>query len=223
MEMRKLIYSALAILILCGCEQNVTGGASTASIARELSGALLEAMSTPEVVDTRTIVTRQIIESAGIPLLFIEKESGQNGTLSLFPGSNMSETWLSADGATVSLIDGELAATRGLGNDLMGSIVPAAATFEQRLENSYSKTMRFLTADDQNNDLGLECTMRQSQKSEQIVIFEKTHEVLKYVETCTNEDYILENLFWKDAEGLTMMSKQFHSPSLGQLLIMRLK
>ena len=83
--------------------------------------------------------------------------------------------------------------------------------------------MRFLTADDQNDDLSLECTVRQFHKSEEIVIFEKSHEVLKFSETCKNENYVLENLFWQNSEGLTVMSKQFHSQSVGQLLIMRLK
>ena len=221
--MRKSIYRALALLALCGCTQNIKNETSSFSIVSELSGALREAMSTPELVDTRITVTRQIIESAGIPLLFIEKESGQNGTLSLYPGSNTVETWLSADGATVSLSNGELVATRGLGDDLMGSVVPKATTFKQRLGNPYTKTMRFLTADDQNADLNLECTMRQFHKTEEILIFEKMHEVSKYLETCTNEDYILENLFWQNSEGLTLMSKQFHGPSVGQLLIMRLK
>jgi hypothetical protein len=221
--MRKSIYRALALLALCGCTQNIKNETSSFSIVSELSGALREAMSTPELVDTRKTVTRQIIESAGIPLLFIEKESGQNGTLALYPGSNTLETWLGADGATVSLNNGELVATRGLGNDLMGSIVPRATTLKERLGNPYTKTMRFLTADDQNDDLILECTVRQFHKSEEIVIFEKSHEVLKYFETCKTENYALENLFWQNAEGLTIMSKQFHSPSVGQLLIMRLK
>ena len=221
--MRKSIYRALVLLALCGCTQNIKNETSSFSIVSELSVALREAMSTPELVDTRKTVTRQIIESAGIPLLFIEKESGQNGTLALYPGSNTLETWLGADGATVSLNNGELVATRGLGNDLMGSIVPRVKTLKQRLGNSYTKTMRFLTADDQNDDLSLECTMKVFHTSEEIVIFEKIYEVLKYFETCKNENYALENLFWQNSEGLTMMSKQFHSPSVGQLLIMRLK
>ena len=221
--MRKSIYRALVLLVLCGCTQNIKNETSSFSIVSELSVALREAMSTPELVDTRKTVTRQIIESAGIPLLFIEKESGQNGTLYLYPGSNTLETWLGADGATVSLNNGELVATRGLGNDLMGSIVPRATTLKERLGNPYTKTIRFLTADDQNDDLSLECTVRQFHKSEQIIIFEKIHEVLKYFETCTNKNYVFENLFWQNSEGLTMMSKQFHSLSVGQLLIMRLK
>ena len=208
--MRKSIYRALALLALCGCTQNIKNETSSFSIVSELSVALREAMSTPELVDTRKTVTRQIIESAGIPLLFIEKESGQNGTLALYPGSNTLETWLGADGATVSLNNGELVATRGLGNDLMGSIVPRATTLKERLGNPYTKAMRFLTADDQNNDLSLKCTMRLFHKTEEIVIFEKTHEVLKYFETCTNENYVLENLFWQNSEGVTVMSKQFH-------------
>ena len=190
--MRKSIYRALVLLVLFGCTQNKKDEpsevyliselsrawkASEVSIIRELSGALREAMSTPQLVDTRKTVTRQIIESAGIPLLFIEKESGQNGTLSLYPGSNTVETWLSADGATISLSNGELVATRGLGDDLMGSVLPEATTLKQRLGNPYTKTMRFLTADDQNNDFSLECTMRRFHKSEEIVIFEKSHEV----------------------------------------------
>ena len=210
-------------MVLCGCTQNIKNETSSFSIVTELSGAWTEAMSTPIIVDTRKIITRQIIESAGSPLLFIEKESGQNGTLFLYPGSNTAETWLSVDGATVSLINGELVATRGLGDDLMGSVVPEATTFKQRVGNLYTKKMRFLTADDQNHDVSLQCTMSKFHKYEEIIIFEKTHRVLKYLETCTAEKYVLKNLFWQNSAGLTMMSKQFHSPSVGQLLIMRLK
>ena len=221
--MTKSIYRALALLVLCGCTQNIKNEASSASLASELGDAWREALSTPKVVDTRKIITRQIIESAGSPLLFIEKESGQNGTLFLYPGSNTFETWLSTDGATISLNNGELVATRGLGNDLMGSVVPKAKTFKQRMENSYTKKMRYLTADNQSIDLSLECTMRQFNRREEIIIFEKKHSVLKYFETCATKEYVLENLFWQNSEGLTIMSKQFHSPSVGELLIMRLK
>ena len=221
--MRKSIYRALAFLVLTGCTQDIKNEASSVSIASQLIGAWRESVSTPKVVDTRKIITRQIIEGADIALLFIEMESGQNGTLALYPGSNTVETWLGADGATVSLSNGELVSTRGLGNDLMGSVVPEATTLKQRLGSSYTKTMRFLTADDQNSDLRLECTVRKFHKHEEIVIFEKAHEVLKYFEACKSENYILENLYWQNSKGLTVMSKQFHSPSVGKLLIMRLK
>ena len=50
-----------------------------------------------------------------MPLLFAELGSGQNGTLSKYPGEGVnSTTWIGVDGATITLKNGLLIATRGM-------------------------------------------------------------------------------------------------------------
>ena len=72
-------------------------------------------------VDARNLLSREQIDAAKIPVLFVELESGQNGTLTPYPGHGLGQTWLGADGATITLERGILKASRGMGDDLMGS------------------------------------------------------------------------------------------------------
>ena len=82
----------------------------------------MNARSTSTILlDTRKIITRKKIDDAKIPVLFVELENGQNGTLTLYPGEGVGETWLGADGATITLESGIVKATRGMKNDIMGS------------------------------------------------------------------------------------------------------
>ena len=56
-----------------------------------------------------------------MPVLFVGLTSGQNGILTPYPGQGDGQTWLGADGATITLGKGVLKASRGMGDDLMGS------------------------------------------------------------------------------------------------------
>ena len=74
-----------------------------------------------QFVDARDLINREEIDAANIPVLFVELASGQNGTLTPYPGQGVGQTWLGADGATITLERGVLKASRGMGDDLMGS------------------------------------------------------------------------------------------------------
>ena len=74
-----------------------------------------------QLIDARNLINRKQIDAANIPVLFVELASGQNGTLTPYPGQGVGQTWLGADGATITLERGILKASRGMGDDLMGS------------------------------------------------------------------------------------------------------
>ena len=67
-------------------------------------------------------------------------ENGQNGTLTLYPGS-YGETWLGADGVTIT-IGKVMKATRGMRNDIMVAIQKAKWS---EIKNSNKKYTRYLT------------------------------------------------------------------------------
>ena len=55
----------------------------------------VQAQTTPEnFVDARKLVTRDKIDASGIEVLFVELESGKNGTSVKYPGANVGEVWL---------------------------------------------------------------------------------------------------------------------------------
>ena len=90
-----------------------------------------------QFIDARNLINREQIDAANIPVLFVELASGQNGTLTPYPGQGVGQTWLGADGATITLERGVLKASRGMGDDLMGSSssMPPWSKINKKTEN----------------------------------------------------------------------------------------
>ena len=70
-------------------------------------------------IDARKLLNRKQIDNFDIPILFVELQSGQNGTLTPYPGKGVGQH-VSVDGATVMLDKSRR--PRGMGDDLMGAI-----------------------------------------------------------------------------------------------------
>lgn len=230
--MMRLVYNSLLILFVgvgVGCSRTISDDKEVSDYIieyRETITSLVvpeQVSNNKKIIDARKVITRQMIEAEGIPLLFVEKRNGQNWTLALFPGENIQETWIGGGGAALSLYNGELVATRGFESDLMGTSVLNSKAFSQRLSASYIKKIRYLKADNKNGDHILRCKMTKSKEKEIIEVFELKHTVSKYSESCVIEESIITNEFWQDSAGITIMSKQFHSDAVGYLLIMKLK
>ena len=119
--MKQTLIIILAFVVLMSCSNSSdfeTGEIKAIKILRE---AVIARYKSTTLLDTRKIITRKKIDDAKIPVLFVELENGQNGTLTLYPGEGIGETWLGADGATITLENGIIKATRGMRRDVMGS------------------------------------------------------------------------------------------------------
>ena len=119
--MNKFLACLSFILTLASCSnapEMETGEIRTLQLLKKA----FEGSNKPKrFIDARNLINREQIDAASTPVLFIELESGQNGTLTPYPGQGVGQTWLGADGATVTLERGVLKASRGMGDDLMGS------------------------------------------------------------------------------------------------------
>ena len=121
MEINKFITSLAFIVILASCSnapETETGEIRTLELLKE---ALDSSNKQRQFIDARNLINRKQIDAANIPVLFVELASGQNGTLTPYPGQGVGLTWLGADDATVTLEKGILKASRGMGDDLMGA------------------------------------------------------------------------------------------------------
>ena len=110
----------LSLIILTACSNSSDFETGEIKAIKNLRDTLLASKTPTTILDTRSIITRKKIDDAKIPVLFMELENGQNGTLTLYPGQGVGETWLGADGATVTLERGIIKATRGMRGDVMG-------------------------------------------------------------------------------------------------------
>ena len=119
--MNKFFRSLIAISILASCSNTPeleTGEIKTLAILKQ---AFQQSNQPKKFIDARLLLDREQIDKTKAPVLFVELQSGQNGTLTPYPGQGIGQTWLGADGATLTLQRGVLKASRGMGDDLIGS------------------------------------------------------------------------------------------------------
>ena len=101
--MNRFVLISVFVSVLTSCSntpEQETGEIKTLTIFNQ---ALQQSNQPKQFIDARLLLDRKQIDESGVPLLFIELPSGQNGTLTPYPGTSVGQTWLSADGATITL------------------------------------------------------------------------------------------------------------------------
>ena len=168
-------------------------------------------------------MNRSKIDEAKTPVLFVELKSGQNGTLTPYPGQGVGQTWLGADGATVTMERGILKATRGLGNDLMGSYssMPQWSKITNTKAN-YIRELSQMTGDNQIKKHIMNCSIKKNDKKEEINIWAVTFQVTKFEEICNYQDIKIKNTFYLDDLEIVRRSFQYHSETIGYITTERL-
>lgn len=187
---------------------------------------LREALKTKNIqkmpLNTREILSRKEIDDLRIPMLFVELPSGKNGTLTQYPGKGIGVNWLSADGATISLDQGIILATRGMGDDVMGSKSSFPGWNSLNQTRKYARSISYLSDDNKIKTRFFSCILRKSPKTEKIKIYDLDFETYKFNEACEDKIGFIENIFYLDKKGVVRRSRQFHSTTIGYLLIERL-
>ena len=183
----------------------------------------VQAQTAPEnFVDARKLVTRAKIDASGMEVLFVELESGKNGTSIKYPGANIGEVWLGVDGTTLTFKNGHLIATRGLGEDMMSSEGTFPSFHLISGSTEYVKTQSWLSEDNQITSTNYSCTASVENAREKITIFDKTFLVQRAIETCIDGDSKTGNEYFFERNGIVRRSRQFHSPALGYIFVERL-
>ena len=221
--MNKFLLSLVLIVIVASCSNAPdmeTGEIKTLQI-------LKKAFDTPnepkQFIDTRNLINREQIDAANVPVLFVELASGQNGTLTLYPGQGVGQTWIGADGATVTLDRGILKASRGMGDDLMGSnsSMPAWSKINQKTE-TYKRELIHITGNNKIANRVLSCHVEKSSGEELLKIWDINFKVFKFEEHCSNDELAFKNIYHVDNQEIVRSSLQYHSLTLGSILIERL-
>ncbi len=174
-------------------------------------------------IDARTLLTREQIDAANIPVLFAELKTGQNGTLTPYPGQGVGQTWLGADGATITMDRGILKASRGMGDDLMGSSLSIPPW--SKIDNSVATYVRKLSHMAGNNKImerSFECKIKKIDRREEIKIWDIEFSVTKFEENCNNNQFGIKNIYYVDDRGIVRRSSQYHSETIGYILTERL-
>ena len=223
MEVKKILLTSVLISILASCSSSPeleTGEIKTLAI---LGQAFKQLNKPRRFVDSRSLLTRKQIDEAKVPVLFVELQSGQNGTLTPYPGKGIGQTWLGADGATITLEKGVLKASRGMGDDLMGSSssMPYWSKINKKT-GSYSRELNHITGNNKIYKRAFSCDIEKTSINKQIKIWDINFKVDQFEETCSDGSFAFKNTYQVDTRGIVRRSSQYHSETLGSILIERL-
>jgi hypothetical protein len=206
---------SLAVLAGCGSEKRegrpliatvgVMAASSVAEMRARRSGAAPAAAAAP---------TRAQLEEAGVPLLRVSIASrGLNSFLTVLDSRDDVVTWKTKDGTTFALRNGVLIQTRGLGPDLMSSNVPTVGQLLQA-GGTHQRQYFFLGPNDQPTRRTYDCTVTVV-GSEEIVIFERAHNVTHVTEDCVRaQSGKITNEFWIEGQSVRK-SRQWASALTG--------
>ena len=222
MAMKGLYLAVFFLLTVTGCNNSSDFETGEIKAIKVFTEAIVARSKSRTILNTRNIITRKKIDNARIPVLFVELENGQNGTLTLYPGEGVGETWLGADGATITVENGTLKATRGMRNDMMGSTSSMPSWSDINDTSEYTRLISYLGGDNQTYSKTFSCVMKKHDKQSTIIIFDVPFNVQEYMETCISGAEKLENLYLVDYKNVVRRSKQYHGPALGNLTIERL-
>ena len=180
----------------------------------------LGACSKQEAQDPRKILTRARIDAPGTPLLLADIEANDTVATSAKVARNKTvETWQTGDRVTLSLDQGLVTATRGLGEDLMSADNSGTKMMlaGQLGDEYYVKLHSYLDGEYQTAFRSFQCR-RSGQRQETIVIFERRHSTTRIEERCVTLDHEVTNVYWRGADGFLWKTQQWLSPSVKYLV-----
>ncbi len=221
--MNKVLASLTFIILLSSCSNTPDMETGEIKSLQLLKQAFDTSTNSTRFIDARNLLSREQIDAARTPVLFVELASGQNGTLTPYPGQGFGQTWLGADGATITLERGMLKASRGMGDDLMGSSlsIPPWSRLYKKTEN-YSRELKHITGNNMISKRIFNCNIKKTSSEELVRIWDITFKVAKFEEKCTSGSRTLKNNYYVDTKGIVRRSSQYHSDTLGYILIERL-
>ena len=216
-----LISVVISLLVSCSNTPDLeTGEIKTLALVKQ---AFQQSNKPKRFIDARLLLNRKQIDKAKVPVLFVELPSGQNGTLTPYPGRGVGQTWLAADGATITMDRGVLKASRGMGNDLMGSAssMPSWFLINKKTE-TYRRELGYINGDNKIFAEVFSCDIEKINSGEFIKIWGIIFKVAQFEEQCLNSSLKFTNTYHVDTQGIVRRSSQYHSDTLGSVTMERL-
>ena len=119
--MSRFLSISFALLFVCACSSNYQQKTGEIKALNLILNNLSEGKKDKIFPDSKLMISRRQIDQSEIAVLYVELENGQNGTLTPYPGLGVGQTWLGADGITITLEQqGVLKASRGMDSDIIG-------------------------------------------------------------------------------------------------------
>ncbi|MBY4893384.1 YjbF family lipoprotein [Rhodobacteraceae bacterium N5(2021)] len=214
---------AVATLSACGAAADDP----LLGVARGLVQGVFNRDAEVTTVDPRQVLTRDIINQAGLPLILVERHATGTGVTMVRSAVNgTDETWQGDGGAAFTLSrEGVLRATRGAGADLYAAdIAGTRAALAGGRTGTVGRLHVHVAGDLEQRQTSFRCEITRGGQ-ERIEIFGQARVLTRVTEACHRDpagDYGFENRYWVDSSGFAWVSEQWAGPELGTFRIERL-
>mgnify|MGYP001296751696 CR=1 FL=1 len=181
--------------------------------------------SEPTSTPSKELMKKQSYDKAWLskfnqPIILLSSLDGKKtATLVSLGNYKNNLTWVSADGISVSFLNGILIATRGYSQDLMESQQNDLNIIFTRNVKTRSKKYRYINGENQYMELNFNCSLL-AKTNTPSVFFDLTIVTTKFTEICqagsvnhTNEYYVL------PGTNIVLKSKQWISKANGSIII----
>jgi len=202
---RTYAIGALSFLASCGSTQT-----DQPLLLRALSGlspADEGAASAPDVDQIRAALTPAVLARINVPTILAQVPARNAVALLTEVGTNQGvNTYLTADGISISLRDGMIVATRGLGFDLMRADTERPVVAITAPPQTISRAYDHLDGENHLVSVTYECAY--------VKISSRQTK-----ETCSSPQQRFENVYQRNQAGKIVSSRQWVSPQIGWINI----
>lgn len=156
------------------------------------------------------------------PLLLADlEELDRAATLIVMDRKADAITWRTGDNSSLSFDEGVLVATRGLGFDLMVADVSGTKAALQGRGGSYEIFRNTLDGEDRIQVHTFVCQVT-GRASETLSTLQGPRSVIRVTESCRSPIEMIENIYWRAADGMILKSRQWISQGAGYVTTERL-
>ncbi len=208
------LFGAVLVMGLTGCGNDPESFAS----ARLVQSLVTERGASGSGAQAPVTLTREILSQILTPVMLVRINTrGQQALIGKRETNGDVETWSTVDGVNVSLQNGVVVATRGLGADLMAASGPSA---ERLLVDGASHIRIHTTLDglDQPIKRRFACTIS-SLGQQTIDVVEVSYRVTHVVEVCESEGTSVRNDYWIDSARKMRKVRQWIGQEIGHIEI----
>jgi Group 4 capsule polysaccharide lipoprotein gfcB, YjbF len=204
-------------LALTGC-----GDIAKSGLGSQMIGALIPALAgTPSAPSALDFSPQTIADHTDQYQIFTINAMSVQAPARLIQDNGTGQTWASQSGFTASYRDGLLVATRGLGDDLMASDTGQVRAVLAQGGGQAQRAVDFLDDFDRVETVRFACEIA-AQGREVVDLGLRQPELAKYEETCSSPTLVFTNIYWLDAAGEILQSRQFVSQTVAYLRSNRL-
>jgi len=205
-------------LAIAGCGSIDTGMPSIQSLPKLLK------KPAPAVLADEGAIAAEALARTPLPSTLVVIEGRKTTTTVLLIEQNgIYETWASSDRRTITLVNGMITATRGLGQDIMSSETGASRELlAARRGGVVQRTQRYLDGENQTVELVADCQITRG-GTFKVAAGEISTSAVLMQERCSAEDTQFANEYSVDSRGRVVQSRQWLGPRNGYITLKRLR